>query len=213
MGNLSINNGGVATNKGGMPNVDLRYGPYASVHAAHTALSDDDVVAVGLTVGIIDGSNIVEYWYQGGTAETNLVPKHQSSGSSFSGSYNDLTDKPTFKTVGGQSILGSGDIPLTSGSSPAPVEIPHTETALTIPTLDGGTIHTCANPLTSLTVSALGQNQTLESIILFQTDENWSGLTLPSEVRYAPMRPILSQATRYLLSLQNGIAVISPVTE
>lgn len=212
MGNLSINNGGVATNKGSMPNVDLRYGPYASVHAAHTALSDDDVVAVGLTVGIIDGSNIVEYWYQGGTAETNLVPKHQSSGSSFSGSYNDLTDKPTFKTVGGQSILGSGNIPVSGGSS-SPTPVSHSETTLTIPTLDGGTIHTCANPLTSLTVSALGQNQTLESIILFQTDENWNGLTLPSEVRYAPMRPILSQATRYLLSLQNGIAVISPVTE
>lgn len=177
MGNLFVNNGGIATNKGGMPNVDLRYGPYASVHAAHTALSDDDVVTVGLTVGIAVDGNIVEYWYQGGTAEANLVPKHQG------------------------------------GGSPAPVEIPHTETALTIPTLDGGTIHTCANPLTSLTVSALGQNQTLESIILFQTDENWNGLTLPSGVRYAPMRPILSQATRYLLSLQNGIAVISPVTE
>lgn len=100
-----------------------------------------------------------------------------------------------------------------SGSSPAPVEIPHTETALTITTLDGGTLHTCANPLTSLTVSALGQNQTLESIILFQTDENWNGLTLPSQVRYAPMQPILSPQTSYLLSLQNGIAVISPVTE
>lgn len=100
MGNLSINNGGVATNKGSMPSIDLRYGPYASVHAAHTALSDDDVVTVGLTVGIIDGSNIVEYWYQGGTSEANLVPKHQSSGSSFSGSYNDLNNKPKIKQAG-----------------------------------------------------------------------------------------------------------------
>lgn len=212
MGNLSINNGGVATNKGSMPSIDLRYGPYASVHAAHTALSDDDVVTIGLTVGIIDGSNIVEYWYQGGTAETNLVPKRQSSGSSFSGSYNDLTDKPTFKTVGGQPILGSGDIPVSGGSS-SPTPVSHSGATVVIDSLDGGTLHTCSNPLTSLTVSALGQNQTLESIILFQTDENWNGLTLPSEVRYAPMRPILSQATRYLLSLQNGIAVISPVTE
>ncbi len=150
---------------------------------------------------------------QDAVASYEEFPNPSQSGSSFSGSYNDLTDKPTFKTVGGQSILGSGDIPVNSGSSPAPVEIPHTETALTIPTLDGGTIHTCANPLTSLTVSALGQNQTLESIILFQTDENWNGLTLPSTVRYAPMRPILSPETSYILSLQNGIAVISPVTE
>ena len=212
MGNLSINNGGVATNKGAMPSIDLRYGPYASVHAAHTALSDDDVVTVGLTVGIIDGSNIVEYWYQGGTAEANLVPKHQSSGSSFSGSYNDLTDKPTFKTVGGQTILGSGNIPVSGGAS-SPTPVSHSGATVVIDSLDGGTIHTCANPLTSLTVSALGQNQTLESIILFQTDQNWSGLTLPSQVRYAPMQPILSPQTSYLLSLQNGIAVISPVTE
>ena len=81
MGNLSINNGGVATNKGGMPSIDLRYGPYESVHAAHLALSGDEVVAVGLTVGIIDGNSIVEYWYQGGTSESNLVQK-QSSGNS-----------------------------------------------------------------------------------------------------------------------------------
>ena len=116
MGNLSINNGGVATNKGSMPSIDLRYGPYASVHAAHTALSDDDVVTVGLTVGIIDGSNIVEYWYQGGTAETNLVPKHQSSGSSFSGSYNDLNNKPTISDGGQDStqIPLSGNVKVTA---------------------------------------------------------------------------------------------------
>lgn len=75
MGNLSINNGGVATNKGGMPNVDLRYGPYESPHAAHEALTYDDVVTIGLTVGIIVEGTIVEYWYQGGTAEANLKPK------------------------------------------------------------------------------------------------------------------------------------------
>ena len=190
MGNLSINNGGVATNKGSMPSIDLRYGPYASVHAAHTALSDDDVVTIGLTVGIIDGSNIVEYWYQGGTAETNLVPKHQSSGSSFSGSYNDLTNKPSFKTVGGQSILGSGNIPVS-----------------------GGTIHTCPTPLNSLTISALGNNQTVEATILFSTSANWSGLSLPNGVKYAPLKPVIAPESSYVMSIQNGIAVISRITE
>ena len=53
MANLSINNGGVSTNKGSMPNIDLRYGPYASVHAAHAALADDEVNTPGLTVGIV----------------------------------------------------------------------------------------------------------------------------------------------------------------
>lgn len=110
MGNLFVNNGGIATNKGGMPNVDLRYGPYANVHAAHTALSDDDVVTVGLTVGIAVDGNIVEYWYQGGTAEANLVPKHQGGDSGFSGDYNDLDNKPSFATVNGQRIDQGGNI-------------------------------------------------------------------------------------------------------
>ena len=212
MGNLSINNGGVATNKGSMPSIDLRYGPYASVHAAHTALSDDDVVTIGLTVGIIDGSNIVEYWYQGGTAETNLVPKHQSSGSSFSGSYNDLTDKPTFKTVGGQSILGSGDIPVSGGSS-SPPPVSHSGATGVIDSLDGGTIHTCPTPLNSLTISALGNNQTVEATILFSTSANWSGLSLPNGVKYAPLKPVIAPEASYVMSIQNGIAVISRITE
>lgn len=38
MANYSINNGGILTNKEGMPSIDLRYGPYASVAAAHSAL-------------------------------------------------------------------------------------------------------------------------------------------------------------------------------
>lgn len=33
-----------------------------------------------------------------------------------SGSYNDLVDKPTFKTINGESILGSGDIEISGGS-------------------------------------------------------------------------------------------------
>lgn len=80
MGNLSINNGSVVTNKGNMPSIDHRYGPYADVAAAHAALAEDELCAVGLTVGIIDGNNIVEYWYQGGTAQVNLVPKQSGGG-------------------------------------------------------------------------------------------------------------------------------------
>lgn len=80
MGNLSINNGGIETNKEGMASIDSRYGPYASVAAAHAALNADGVCAIGLTVGIISGNNITEYWYQGGTAQTNLVEKQQGGG-------------------------------------------------------------------------------------------------------------------------------------
>ena len=80
MGALSITNGDIVTNKGSMPSIDHRYGPYASVAAAHAALAEDELCTVGLTVGIIDGNNIVEYWYQGGTAQANLVPKQSGGG-------------------------------------------------------------------------------------------------------------------------------------
>ena len=75
MGNLSINNGGIVTNKEGMPSIDFRYGPYASLSAAHAALSADGLCAIGLTVGIINDNKIEEYWYQQGIELSDLVKK------------------------------------------------------------------------------------------------------------------------------------------
>ena len=81
MGALTIINGDIVTDKGNMPSIDHRYGPYASPEAAHTALTRDEQEAVGLTVGIVDGDTITEYWYQGGTTLQHLVPK-QTGGQS-----------------------------------------------------------------------------------------------------------------------------------
>ncbi len=39
--------------------------------------------------------------------------------SNFSGSYNDLTNKPTFKTINGENITGVGNIEISSSSSPS----------------------------------------------------------------------------------------------
>lgn len=77
MANLAINNGGVSTNKGGLPSIDLRYGPYASVADAYAQLGPDgdDVITPGLTVGIITGSTVVEYWFNGGVTQAHLVVK------------------------------------------------------------------------------------------------------------------------------------------
>lgn len=61
----------------------VAYGPYASVAAAHTALSADGLNTVGTTVGISGSNNtVVEYWYQGGTAQANLVEKSSGGGGS-----------------------------------------------------------------------------------------------------------------------------------
>jgi hypothetical protein len=61
------------------PNIVANYGPYSSVAAAHTALSEDGLNVVGMTVGIKTGDTITEYWYQGGTTQSYLVQKHVSN--------------------------------------------------------------------------------------------------------------------------------------
>lgn len=64
---------------GGAPNVDELYGPYNSVQEAFDILGpdDQDVATVGLTVGIITGQGIVEYWFKKGCSSPNdLVVKN-----------------------------------------------------------------------------------------------------------------------------------------
>ena len=96
MANLAINNGGVSTNKGGLPSIDLRYGPYASIAEAYAQLGPDgdDVITPGLTVGILSGSMVIEYWFQGGTSQEHLVPKQMSASSDGM-----TQDKPTLKVL------------------------------------------------------------------------------------------------------------------
>ena len=62
---------------GSFASVDAKWGPYASVAAAHAKLGEngDDVAVEGLTVGIVTGNTVTEYWYQGGTTQAHLVPK------------------------------------------------------------------------------------------------------------------------------------------
>lgn len=93
MANLAINNGGVSTNKGGLPSIDLRYGPWASVADAYAHLGPDgdDVITPGLTVGILSGSTVTEYWFNGGVDQAHLVPKQTAQSTNWS----DITGKPT----------------------------------------------------------------------------------------------------------------------
>jgi len=57
--------------------IDAKYGPYATKQAAIEALGENgmDVIADGLTVGIIEEGKIVEYWFQGGVTEAYLLRK------------------------------------------------------------------------------------------------------------------------------------------
>ena len=65
---------------------DAKYGPYtgadlAAAKSAATTYLQTSYRYEGLTVGLIVGSaNIVEYWFQGGVADSNLVLKSQGGG-------------------------------------------------------------------------------------------------------------------------------------
>lgn len=89
MGKLNINNGGIDTNKV-MPDIDERFGPYASIEAANAALgaSGRNCITAGLTVGITQGDGSVkEYWYQPDGSSLTLVPKQRLSGSPVAGNF------------------------------------------------------------------------------------------------------------------------------
>lgn len=66
-----------------LPNVDAKYGPWNSIDDALTAVPIVNR-AKGLTVGILSGSKIIEYWFESGIENVNLVKK-QTGGSSTGG--------------------------------------------------------------------------------------------------------------------------------
>ena len=71
-----INNQNLSETLNEIKDKEEEFGPYQSVEVAHSALEAKGLNKVGTTVGIISPSNmVVEYWYQGGTAQVNLVLK------------------------------------------------------------------------------------------------------------------------------------------
>lgn len=65
-----------------LPNVDGKYGPYASRADALTAISTESR-SIGLTVGIKTGNTIAEYWFNGGTDDNNFVEKLSAGGGGY----------------------------------------------------------------------------------------------------------------------------------
>lgn len=57
---------------------DNRYGPYATVSAANSAISGTRRY-IGLTVGIVTGGTVEEYWYKSGISDPDLVTKTAST--------------------------------------------------------------------------------------------------------------------------------------
>ena len=97
MSNFSINNGGVNTNKEGLPSIDTRFGPYESEAAAYAELGPNkkDVITAGLTVGIIQSNgSIKEFWYQPSNTDSSVL---------------ELVEKQSAGIVSGQGIITTAD--------------------------------------------------------------------------------------------------------
>lgn len=61
-----------------LANIDERYGPYASLSDAKIATGSDinpKTRELGLTLGVIESGNLVEYWFKSGILDVDLVSK------------------------------------------------------------------------------------------------------------------------------------------
>jgi hypothetical protein len=79
-------------------NVDFNYGPYNNVAAANAAVIGGvgGLRAKGRTVGILESGSVVEYWWESGILDTDLVPKGgQSEWGAITGTLSNQTDLQT----------------------------------------------------------------------------------------------------------------------
>lgn len=117
---------------GGGGGITVETDPIFSASPAATITENDKAVWSGKQETISDLATIREGASKGATAvqpetlseyalEGYVDNEVKALGDSLakvatSGSYNDLIDKPTFKTINGESIVGSGDITISGGS-------------------------------------------------------------------------------------------------
>lgn len=130
--------------------------------------------------------------------------------SDFSGSYNDLTDKPTIPTV--PTINGSRTIDVaTSGDTKTISRKVLSQTitsAATTLAVASNTIYTFTNDVTSLNLSSLPTDDYFESLLIFHTGVNNIQITLPaSAVVYGST--ILKGSKDYIIAIKNNQVAIA----
>jgi hypothetical protein len=96
--------------------VDSKFGPYASVSEALADLSAA-LRYRGLTVGIISGSAIVEYWFSAGVADSDFIVKASGSGGSGVTSFSAGTTGLAPSTATSGAVTLSGTLALANGGT------------------------------------------------------------------------------------------------
>lgn len=80
---------------GSNTSVDAKYGPYADVATAKSEIGLS-LRYKGLTVGVLNGAAVEEYWWESGTADADLVAKGGSAAwGSITGTLSSQTDLQT----------------------------------------------------------------------------------------------------------------------
>lgn len=93
--------------------LDAKFGPYASTTAANNTIPET-LRYKGLTIGILENSEIVEYWYKAGTSNAQLIKKTAVLDDTTAGDITELQNKTqniTLDTVANKTYI-DGDLEL-----------------------------------------------------------------------------------------------------
>ena len=78
--------------------VDAKYGPYADVATAKSEIGST-LRYKGLTVGILNGGVVEEYWWESGITDSDLVAKGGGGGAAWGGITGTLSDQTDLQTA------------------------------------------------------------------------------------------------------------------
>lgn len=68
----------VDSNFKAVPNIDARYGPYDSIGEALNAIPSN-MRSIGVTAGIRNNGEMLEYWFNGGVENINFKEKNKGA--------------------------------------------------------------------------------------------------------------------------------------
>lgn len=157
----------------------------------------------------VDG--LKAYIRQGNVDWDEITNKPQFATVASTGSYNDLTDKPTFKTINNESIIGTGNITIQAGSADwdditnkptfANVAFSGDYTDLTnTPTIPAAPVQSNWNETNTSSLAYIQNKPTIPAAQV-QSDWNQSDTTAVDYIKNKPVTPTVNDA---MLTITQG---------